>query len=130
MFDICIERTKSSPQVSFESELSRLNIKGESYPENAFKFYEPLFGWMDEYFKAEGRRLQVDIGLVYLNTSSIKCIMDIIYRLEQESCKGHTIEVNWHYDKRNRNIKECGIELQEDLESEMAFNIIEVQAQE
>lgn len=120
-----IEATKSSPEIDFNSETGILKIKGQSYPENAFKFYEALFDWIDDYFEINNGDTQLDVILIYLNTSSIKCLMDIIYKFEQVAQKGRKVKINWYYKANNRNILECGREFQEDLEEELEFNLIE-----
>ncbi|KZL92468.1 DUF1987 domain-containing protein [Clostridium magnum] len=125
MDKLYIEETKSSPEVDFNSETGILKIKGQSYPENAFKFYEPLFDWIDDYFEDHNDATQLDLGLIYLNTSSIKCLMDIIYKFEESAQKGKKIRINWYYKSSNRNILECGKELEEDLDAELEFNFIE-----
>lgn len=120
-----VEKTKSSPEVYFNPETGILKITGQSYPENAFKFYEPLFDWIDDYFELFNKDIEVHISLIYLNTSSIKCLMDIIYKFEQASLKGRKIIINWYYRASNRNILECGAEFKEDLEGNIEFNLIE-----
>ena len=117
-----IEETKSSPRIDFNPQTGILIIEGQSYMENAFKFYKSLFEWMDEYFELNTENVQVDIRLSYLNTSSTKCLMDIIFKLEQVVQIGKKVKVNWYY--KSRNILECGEELQEDLEEELEFNLL------
>ena len=117
-----IEETKSSPKIDFNPQTGILIIEGQSYMENAFKFYKSLFEWMDEYFEFNTENVQVDIRLSYLNTSSTKCLMDIIFKLEQVVQIGKKVKVNWYY--KSRNILECGEELQEDLEEELEFNLL------
>lgn len=125
MEKLYIEETKSSPEVDFNYETGILKIKGQSYPENAFKFYEPLFDWIDDYFEGYNGDTQLDVMLIYLNTSSIKCLMDIVYKFEQASQNGKKIKINWYYKSNNRNILECGREFEEDLDAELEFNFIE-----
>lgn len=120
-----IEATKSSPEVDFNFETGILKIRGQSYPENAFRFYEPLFDWIDDYFEINPNGVQMDISLIYLNTSSVKCLMDIIYKFEQVTQKGRKVKINWYYKSNNRNIFECGKEFEEDLEEDLEFNLIE-----
>ena len=43
MSNLYIEQTKSTPRIQFEADSNKLRIEGQSYPENAFKFYEPVF---------------------------------------------------------------------------------------
>lgn len=125
MKKLSIEATKSSPEIEFNLEIGILKIKGQSYPENAFKFYEPLFDFIDDYFEINNNNLDVEISLIYLNTSSTKCLMDIIYKFEQAIQKGRKVKINWYYKSNNRSILECGREIEEDLEEGLEFNFIE-----
>lgn len=125
METLYLEKTKSSPEVEFNPETGILKISGQSYPENAFKFYEPLFDWIDDYLQVADKEIQLCISLIYLNTSSIKCLMDIIYKFEQAAQSGKKIVINWYYKTNNRNILECGNEFKEDLEESIEFNLIE-----
>lgn len=119
---IQIEATKSSPKIDFNPQTGILLIEGESYMENAFKFYKPLFDWINEFFELGTQIIQVDFRLSYLNTSSTKCVMDIIFQLEQVVEIGRKVKINWYY--KSRNILECGEELQEDLEENLEFNFL------
>ena len=38
-----IEETKSSPEIEYIPAKNKLIIKGESYPEDSFAFYKPIF---------------------------------------------------------------------------------------
>ncbi len=124
MENLSIEKTKATPRVDFNAESKTLTIKGQSYPENAFKFYEPIFLWMDEFFKQiENEALvKLELSMPYINTSSSKCIMMILEKSEEASNNGKNVVVNWYYDAENDNELECAEEFKEFVELE--FNII------
>jgi hypothetical protein len=52
--------------------------------------------------------------LLYLNTSSIKAMMDIFDLLEAAHQEGKSVAVNWHYDRRNERVVELAEEFKED----------------
>ena len=118
-----IEATKSSPMIEFNAEMRCLQIKGESYPEDAAKFYNPVIQWVKEYLAQQGGATLVEIKMAYLNTSSSKCIMTFLDLLEDASCAGSDIAVKWHYDVGNEIALECGREFGEDLE--LPYQIIQ-----
>jgi hypothetical protein len=126
MNNLHIQQTKSSPEVFFDIDKKTLTITGQSYPDNAFHFYEPLFTLLNEWFESGQKQLMVDISLEYMNTSSTKCYMDLFYKLEKEAIGGASIQIDWQYIRQNRNIKECGEEFKEDLDSTLIFNVIEI----
>lgn len=114
--------TKSSPEVDFNPDTGILKISGQSYPENASAFYQELFGWLKDYLPAACGNIVVELSLSYMNTSSTKCLMDMIYMLEDAFNAGADICINWHYTARNRSMRECGEEFREELN--VQFNII------
>lgn len=119
-----IEQTKGTPQIDFDPISNTLKIKGQSYPENAFKFYEPIFKWVDEYFvQAEGEiSIEIDFELPYINSSSSKCIMMLLDKFEEAHNDGKKVQLNWYYDEENESGLECAEEFKEDLA--LTFNII------
>lgn len=107
--------TKSSPEIDFNPDTGVLKISGQSYPENASAFYQELFSWLKNYLPAACGRITMELNIAYMNTSSTKCLMDIIYMLEDAFNAGADICINWHYMKKNRSMRECGEEFKEEL---------------
>lgn len=114
--------TKSSPEINFNPETGVLKISGQSYPKNTPAFYQDMFDWLKVYLSTPCDRTVVELNLAYMNTSSTKCLMDIIYMLEDAFDEGANICINWYYRTQNRSMRECGEEIKEGLC--MEFNII------
>lgn len=114
MEKIIIPKTKASPEVEFDHEKNILTIEGQSYPENAFKFYEPLFEWVDEYLQVCKEEIVININLSYINTSSSKCVMMLLERFEDACRGGCRLKLNWYYDLENESELECAEEFKED----------------
>ncbi len=119
-----IEQAKATPQIDFDADLKVLKMNGQSYPENAFKFYDPVFEWLDNFFESvEGDDLiKLELTLPYINTSSSKCMMMLLEKFEEASDGGKNIVVNWYYDKDNESELECAEEFKEFVNLE--FNLI------
>lgn len=119
-----IEGSKSTPTVIFNAEKNNLFLQGQSYPENAFKFYEPIFQWVDEYLEKLNAEVlvHIDFNLPYINTSSSKCIMMLLEKLDKAYESGKKLTLNWYYDEDNESELECAEEFKEDLN--FPFNII------
>ena len=117
-----IEKTKGTPEVIFDPEKNTLVLKGQSYPENAFKFYQPIFEWVDQYLAQFNSAILMEVKLSYINTSSSKCIMMLLEKLEEAFQKGADLKINWYYDVENESELECAEEFQEDVK--FPFNII------
>lgn len=120
---LTMEATKSTPKIDFNPEKDKLLICGESYPENPFDFFDPIFDWIEEYLeKVEDEEVKVKMSISYLNTSSTKSIMLILNILEDAYLEDKNIEVNWYYDPRNELSYEIGEDFADYLE--LPFNLI------
>lgn len=117
MEKLMIDSTKSTPAVIFDPDQAVLSIKGQSYPENAFKFYEPIMKWLDDYLLTLRGEVAVvmELHLPYINTSSTKCFMMLLEKLEQAYQEGKKVRVEWYYHDDNESELECAEEFKEDL---------------
>lgn len=119
------EQSKSTPWIYFDPQHHHLQIKGESYPENSAKFYTPMLEWLEAYLNnLSQEKVQVDVELVYFNSSSSKVFMNFFDRLEEAAQKGVQVEINWMYDEDNDTALECGEEFQEDMQ-QVSFNLLQ-----
>lgn len=130
MEGLFIEQTKSTPKVIFDPQNAKLSIEGQSYPENAFKFYEPIFAWLDEYLKQVQQEavLEIYFHMPYINTSSSKCMMMLFEKLEEAYEEGRTVTIRWYYDQGNELALECAEEFKEDLS--LPFEIVPLNDEE
>jgi len=86
------------PEVNFDADTGVCEISGESYMEETYKFYLPLVKWIKEYIKNTNNKIELVIKLIYLNTSSTKCILDMLEVLKEYQDKGGDVKVIWYYD--------------------------------
>jgi hypothetical protein len=120
-----IEGTKSSPKVRFDPATGVLEISGKSYPENAPKFYGPIFEWLHEYLDTgRTQSTQVILEIVYFNSSSSKALLNILDLLDQAARNGKKIVIDWRYHPENETALECGEEFAEEVHA-ASFNLVE-----
>jgi hypothetical protein len=118
MDNLTIEKTKVTPSIHFDAKNHRLEIKGESYPENAAKFYERVFSWLDEYIgELKDQEVTLELEITYFNSSSSKILMDLFDKLDETAGSGKNISIIWRYHKENELALEYGEEFQEDLKN-------------
>lgn len=122
MNDLKIAATQSTPLIETDSTRGVIYMEGDSYPENSFEFYSELVNWVSLYIKEKDAPLVLELALLYLNTSSIKVMMDIFDELEEVHQKGRMVTVNWRYDLDNERVAELAEEFKEDCS--FTFNII------
>lgn len=114
MNDLAISGSVSTPHVSGNWQEGVLAMQGDSYPENAYELYSKVIAWIRHYLDSAGRPLALDLHLLYLNTSSIKGMLDICDHLEAAHRQGKTVKLTWHYHPDNGRIAELAEEFRED----------------
>lgn len=114
MQDIVLSGTKSTPAIETDWLQGRLSLRGDSYPENAFEFFEPVLQWVDAYLSETEKPLDVELAVLYLNTSSIRILMDLFDELEAAHRAGRSVSLNWHYEAGNERMAELAEEFRED----------------
>lgn len=114
LLTIEIEATIATPKINCNPENGRISMEGDSYPENAFEFFKDLLTWTETYLHTQISPLTLELRLVYLNTSSVKIMMDIFEMLEEAYAKGRKVSVNWFCDSRNERVAELAEEFKED----------------
>lgn len=121
---LIIEQTQSTPYIYFDQATNVMIIKGESFPENAAKFYAPVMEWLREYLShPETEKITMQFEIIYFNSSTSKVFMTILDLLQAEVEKGKNISVLWLCDAENETAIECGEEFKEDLTS-LPFEIV------
>ncbi len=119
---ISLAATASTPAVTFDPAEGVLDIQGESYPENVVAFYRPVLDAVQAYVGEGTGPLVLRIALTYLNTSSIKVIMDLIDLAEDVREAGREARVEWYYEEDDDRSLELAEEFSEDIS--LPFDII------
>jgi hypothetical protein len=114
MTDFYIAGTQATPEIRTDWDTGVLHMKGDSYPENSFELFSQVFDWIERYLRESDRPLALQLQLLYLNTSSIKAMMDIFDMLEAAFGESRNVAVTWRYDPRNERVAELAEEFKED----------------
>ncbi|SMF94798.1 protein of unknown function [Methylomagnum ishizawai] len=112
--DLSIDGTQSTPEIRGDWEAGVLILRGDSYPENTFEIFDRVIGWVENFLSDGSRALRVELSLVYLNTSSIRAMIDILDVLEAAHGRGQTVDLRWFYDRRNERVAELAGDFKED----------------
>lgn len=127
MSAITLEATTSTPKVLFDPERSLLELSGESYPENALAFYHPLLEAVTEHLQQPGAALTIDLRLRYLNTSSVRALMELFDLAEESYREGGDLRVVWFHDQDDDRSLDVAEEFREDLT--LPFDIVAIDAE-
>jgi hypothetical protein len=103
-----MERTTDTPSVLLDPEQQLMELAGNSYPENTAEFYQPIYEWLHGYFNGGGGTLKTILKLNYFNTSSAKCILNLLTILQQYHSQNKRITVEWFYDEDDEDMLETG----------------------
>lgn len=122
---LILEGTNITPDISFDAETGKLSLKGRSIPENALEFYQPIFEWLDNYLEAPKSKTVVHVQFDYFNTSSSKCILDVLKRIDKVDEAGHDVLVKWYYDENDEDMMEAGEDYSALLNSPFELLVIE-----
>ena len=108
METLVIIESNLTPSISFDAEQGILDLKGRSIPENSLEFYQPVYEWLDAYVENPNSKTVVNVQFDYFNTSSSKCILDILKRIDKIEAKGHDVLIKWYYDESDEDMMEAG----------------------
>lgn len=117
MENLVIPYKKRAPQIDFNTS-GELNILGNCFPEDPKGFFQPITAWIEDFKANHKGDVVLTIDLNYVNTSSIKILLELIQNVTG-SFKSKT-KINWIYEIEDEDMLEVG----EDLEkvSDFKFN--------
>lgn len=116
MKNLIINANKDTLNIHCDSTTGLIEMTGTSYPQDAADFFNPVFDWLESYIQKVAGEVRLNLYIDYLNTSSTKCLFDFIDRLEDYHKMGNTVQVSWYHEPHDDDIKETGLEFQEDME--------------
>lgn len=128
MNKLAIEATEYTPSIFFNPEAHTLDIAGFSRPEDVKGFYQKFFGWHDSNLSElkenalAGNHLNISFKLVYFNSASSKCLLDILVCLSAVYQK--QLKIKWYYEEGDEDLLEAGEEFSEALD--IPFEYIEI----
>ena len=115
MENIYIEQQSDTPKVILDADQGLIEFEGKSYPGDAFGFYTPLLVWMEKYFIKNKNKTTVNIKLIYFNSATSQIIYSLLDILEKVN--NQDVEINWYYNKENKDTYEDYEDMDEEYES-------------
>ena len=113
MNKLSIEAQDNTPSVILDKENSLIEIKGYSFPDDAYAFYDQIIEWFKEYVKDPNTHTKVVFDFKYVNSTSSKYINDILKKLDGINSEGKTASVDWLFDVDDEDIQQLGSTLKE-----------------
>jgi hypothetical protein len=110
MENLLVEKTKSSPYINLNAVTRTLTFRGESFPENAASFYDPVIKWINAYFSSVGNEKTVfEFEIIYFNSSTSKVFMSLFNALDSLTIAGRKIIVNWRATEENETLRSSNL---------------------
>ena len=101
-----IPAAKTMPRVLFKDGV--LTIEGRSIPQESSPFFAPLLKALNEYSFAPMDETVVELRLEYLNSDSMRSLMNILTIMEKIYAGGRNVIVNWYYTNEDDIIYDAG----------------------
>jgi hypothetical protein len=83
-----------------------LKIHGVSCEEDPKPFYQQLKNWVGEYLRNPAENTELFIRLKYFNTSSAKCLLDLINTLTPVIQTGKKFNITWYYEEGDEDMQD------------------------
>jgi len=107
---------ENTPEINFDAQTGNLLIEGQSYMENASKFYYPIIEWINEFILDFKNTINLTIKLGYYNTATAKNIFFILETLKTYQKNGGNYNITWYYKENDEDSKEEIYEFQQELD--------------
>lgn len=122
MENLVIPGTVDTPEINFDAGSGNLVLEGKSYPEDTAEVFTPVMEWLDVYIGNPSGSTSITFKLDYFNSSSYKSILTILMKLESIVDEGGSVNVNWTYRGKDRDMKEAGEEFAELVDLPFEFS--------
>ena len=106
-----LESSEDSPKVFLDYASGKLSIEGRSFMEDTTPFHQAIVGWLRTYFQNPQPETVLELELEYLNTSSTKMLLDILFELNKFYIFGNKIIIKWKYDPEDEDMEDLGKEI-------------------
>ena len=103
MNDLILQKTDSLPAICFMTN-GELKITGRALPEDAIRFFLPMFEWINKY---AGEIINLEVNLDYFNTSVSKQLLDL-FKVIEKNPHVKTINIKWMYEEGDEEMLESG----------------------
>lgn len=110
--------TSITPEIHLSPDENIFFIRGISSPEDVRALYYPVADWLKDYINeiSDGKSkgfttddpLKFQVDLEYFNSSSAKFIYDILLEIKRGMESGIPVQIEWHHDKEDADLKEAG----------------------
>ena len=121
MEKLFIKESLNNPRVTLDPTKKRYEISGKSFPENAKAFYQPVIDWLKDVPVSSTEKIRLSFILDYISSSSVISVKQVLAKIKAKNAEGADIEVIWHYDPSDPDMKEIGEEYEKVVGLKLQF---------
>ncbi|WP_040496794.1 DUF1987 domain-containing protein [Fulvivirga imtechensis] len=118
------EPTEDSPKIFLDPDSGRLLVEGRSFMEDTTPFHQAIISWLRNYFQEPQKSTVLELEIDYLNTSSTKMLIDILFELNKFYIFGNEVTVVWRYYQQDEDMEDLGHELEEMVDVPFQFGVL------
>ena len=112
---LSIKVTSQYPEVLLNSKTGRLDFSGNSLPEDAKGFFEPIIDWINNYAANPCEETVITFRMIYYNTPSSKIIFQLFKKFETIHQNKSSVKVIWQHPDDDIDMKEAGADFSEHI---------------
>jgi len=112
-----IAATDRTPAISLTQDPLKLSISGESFPEDVSAFYGEVISAVNQLASTAKGKLEVEMAMVYINSSSIKAMYRIFEGLDAYRLADNEVQVTWLAEADDDIMQELGEDFKDRFQS-------------
>ena len=118
---LSIKGTSQYPEVLLDKKKGLVSFSGNSLPEDAKGFFEPIMSWIDDYVNEAEEETTVSFKMTYYNTPSSKIIFQILKKFEKAHQQGLKVKVSWLSPEDDPDMSDAGVDYSENVKIPFEF---------
>jgi hypothetical protein len=112
---LSIKGTSQYPEVLLDMNTGIFKFSGNSLPEDAKGFFEPILDWIDNYIQSPRLETSISFQMTYYNTPSSKFLFQILKKFESIHLRKSAIKIIWKYPEEDSDMRDAGVDLSESI---------------
>ena len=112
-----ITATDRTPAISLTKDPLKFSISGESFPEDVSAFYGEVISAVNQLASSAKGKLEVEMAMVYINSSSIKAMYRIFEGLDAYRLADNEVQVTWKAEADDDIMQELGEDFKDRFQS-------------
>ena len=119
-----IAATDRTPAILLTHEPLKLSVLGESFPEDVSAFYGEVISAINQLATTTKGKLEVEMAMVYINSSSIKAMYRIFEGIDAYRQAGNEVQVTWKAEADDDIMQELGEDLKDRFQA-LNFTVVQ-----